>query len=424
MPLDHPASPIRLYRPAWFLLLAALLLPGCTRREGGPGTDRFRVSVEEGVTVARTTGGPLFEGELFTLEPLLTLQQDPEVPESLLFRANSFRIGPDGRCYVPDYGNSRIAVFDEAGRFVQAIGRSGEGPGEFLQPMLQPFTGGVVSVFDFNQQRESRFDPAGRLLETVRLPGGGLTIGLQRLPGGEILCSGVNSREEDQIGWSGRTLTLLSADGSDTLWALATGLVAENRLERIQVGDGSWSTLSMDLPFLPMTAAAWVPGRGFLLAEGDHPELRWYDLQGQLDRRILFELEAHELTETVKRQYEERLWQQRVAAAERRGRTPQPVRDLLYPERPGLWLWTATDEAGNVWLLDTWSEELGLDEGRGHRFHVIAADGRYLGTTLAPAVRIGLWGDRLTAFVEDPVSGESVPTVFRLVPAVTGLVYP
>jgi hypothetical protein len=423
MPLEPPSHSFRLPLPVRYLLLV-LLLSACTGREGSPGIERFQVSIEEGVTVARTTGGPLFEEELFTLEPLLSLQQDPEIPESLLFRANWFRIGPDGRFYVPDFGNSRIAVFDAQGRFVHGIGRQGDGPGEFYQPMLQPFTGDVLSVFDFSQQRESRFDLGGRLLETVRLPGGGLTLGIQRLPGGSLLCYGVSAREEKEIGWTGRTLTLLSADGADTLWTLATRLVAENRLERIQVGDGSWSTMSTDLPFPPVASAVWVPGRGFLLAEGDHPELRWYDLQGQLDRRILFEPETHELTEAVKHQYEERLWQQRVAAAERRGRTPQPVRDLLYPERPGLWLWTATDEAGNVWLLDTWSEELGLDEGRGHRFHVIAADGRYLGTTLAPAVRIGLWGDRLTAFVENPVSGESVPTVFRLVPAVAGLVYP
>ncbi len=421
-----PAPPLSRLLTTLGLLLclaAGLVLTACAGEER-PGDDRFTVTVEDGVTVARTTGGPLISGDLFTLEPLLTLQQDPEVPESLLFRATSFRLGPDGRYYVSDYGNSRIAVYDAEGRFEQALGRRGDGPGEFYQPYLQSVHDGVVSVFDFNHQRESRFDLESRLLETVRLPGGGLTIGLQRLSEVGILCSGVNAREEDDIGWTGRTLTLLTPDGADTLWTLATGQVPENRLSRIQVADGTWSTLSVDMPFPPTPTAQWVPGRGFLLAEGDHPELRWYDLEGRLTGRVLFEPGTHELTDAVKRQYEERLWQQRVASARRRGRDPQPVREMVYPERPGLWSWSVQDEAGNAWLLDTWSEELGLEGDRGHRFHVVAADGRYLGTTLAPVSRITIEGDRLLAAVEDPESGEVAFTVFRLLPAVPGLVYP
>ncbi|MGD8278833.1 MAG: 6-bladed beta-propeller [Gemmatimonadota bacterium] len=406
------------------LAAVALLVSACTQGEADAAPERFRVDVEGGVSVARTVGGPLYDAELFTLEPLLTLSQDPDEPESLLFRAGSITIGPDDRYYVADRGNGRIAVFDTLGRFVQAIGREGSGPGEFRGPTVQPFAGDVLSVFDFNLQRESRFLLAGGLLETTRVPGNGLAIGLQRLPDGRLLRYGVESREESEIGWSGRTLTLLSADGADTVWTLATDLVAENRLARVQVADGSWSTLSTDLPFPPVATAAWVPGHGFLLGAGDQPELRWYDLEGRLTRRIVFEPPIHELTAAVKRQYEERLWQQRVAAAERRGRTPTPVRDVVYPDEPGLWSWAVADDAGNVWLLDTWSEELGLDEGRGHRFHVIAADGRYLGTTLAPTVRFQVHGDRLTALVEDPVSGEIVPTVFRIVHAVPGLVYP
>jgi hypothetical protein len=427
MPHRVPSGPRHLRTLTTLSLLlglsAGLVLAACAGDER-PGDDRFTVTVEDGVTVARTRGGPLFAGDLFTLEPLLTLQQDPEVPESLLFRATSFRLGPDGRYYVSDYGNSRIAVYDAEGRFETALGRRGDGPGEFYQPYLQSIHDGVVSVFDFNHQRESRFDLAGRLLETVRLPGGGLTIGLQRLPEGGLLCSGVNAREEDEIGWTGRTLTLLTPDGSDTLWTLATGQVPENRLSRIQVADGSWSTLSVDMPFPPTPTAQWVPGQGFLLAEGDHPELRWYDLEGRLTGRALFEPGSHDLTDAVKRQYEERLWQQRVESARRRGREPRPVRDMVYPDRPGIWSWSVTDTAGDVWLLDTWSEELGLEEDRGHRFHVVAADGRYLGTTLAPVSRITLSGDRLLAAVEDEESGEVDFTVFRLVPALPGLVYP
>lgn len=404
-------------------LAGIFLVAGCSQPTTDREPERFQTEIVDSLTIARTIGGPLYDDGVFTFEPVLTLQEDPDNPESLLFRPAAIRIGPDGRYYVLDRGNSRIAVFDARGRFVQAIGREGSGPGEFRQPVLQAFAGDEISVFDFHLQRESRFTLDGQLLEITRVPGNELGIGLQRLPDGSLLRTEVEAREDGEIGWTGRSLTLLTPDGADTLQTLATRLVAENRLARIQVADGSYSTMSTDLPFPPVTVAAWVPGQGFLLAEGDRPELRWYNLDGRLARRILFEPPPHEITGDVRQRYEERIWRQRAAAAERTGRTPRPVKNIVYPDRPGIWSWTAFDDAGNVWLLDTWSEALGL-ETNGHRFHVIAADGRYLGTTLCPTERFTLHGDRLMAFVENPLTGEIIPTVYRIVAAVPDLVYP
>jgi hypothetical protein len=61
---------------------------------------------------------------------------------------------------------------------------------------------------------------------------------------------------------------------------------------------------------------------------------------------------------------------------------------------------------------------------------VAAPDGEYLGdTTLPPMVLsdfagIQIVGGHLLALVEDPESGERVPTVYRIRPAIDGLRYP
>ena len=48
-----------------------------------------------------------------------------------LFYPLSFDVGPDGRVYVLDAGNGRIAVFDEEGNFITEWGSKGSGEGEF-----------------------------------------------------------------------------------------------------------------------------------------------------------------------------------------------------------------------------------------------------------------------------------------------------
>lgn len=49
-----------------------------------------------------------------------------------LFYPVSFDVGPDGRIYVLDAGNSRIVVFDQQGQnYITQWGRRGDKPGEF-----------------------------------------------------------------------------------------------------------------------------------------------------------------------------------------------------------------------------------------------------------------------------------------------------
>ncbi len=87
----------------------------CSRPD--PTSHRFEVYDEDGVTVAHTTGGPLHDGPIFTVEPLLTLIENPSEPESMLFNPSAILAGEDGRYYVCDTGNGRVAVFGPEGNF-------------------------------------------------------------------------------------------------------------------------------------------------------------------------------------------------------------------------------------------------------------------------------------------------------------------
>jgi DNA-binding beta-propeller fold protein YncE len=88
-----------------------------------------------------------------------------------------------GRVYVADYGNHRVQVFDDAGRFLTAWGREGGGAGEFALPHGIAVDGaGRVYVGDLQRHRVQAFDGDGRCL--AQWGGAGVAAGRFMWPGG------------------------------------------------------------------------------------------------------------------------------------------------------------------------------------------------------------------------------------------------
>ena len=70
-------------------------------------------------------------------------------------------------------GDVRVLVFDGAGRFVREFGSSGQGPGEFNQPMgFAVLRDGTVVVSDFGHRAYQLFDAGGAFQRMVRADGG------------------------------------------------------------------------------------------------------------------------------------------------------------------------------------------------------------------------------------------------------------
>jgi len=75
-------------------------------------------------------------------------------------------IGPDGSVYIADgYGNNRVVRFDATGKFLQAFGTEGTGPGQFRLPHALVFDAqGRLYVADRSNGRIQIFDDAGKFL--------------------------------------------------------------------------------------------------------------------------------------------------------------------------------------------------------------------------------------------------------------------
>jgi len=57
---------------------------------GGTNAENIGQYIDAGVPVAANRGGPRFEGDLFSYEEVVTLQQDPRVPESFIYNSHQF----------------------------------------------------------------------------------------------------------------------------------------------------------------------------------------------------------------------------------------------------------------------------------------------------------------------------------------------
>ena len=152
------------------------------------------------------------------------------------------------------------------------------------------------------------------------------------------------------------------------------------------------------------------------------PVLEWYDLEGNLRERIHIDLPPQPVTAAMRSQYMSEY--NRDLTEREDPRPPRPREWFAFPEYVGYWRSARIDDAGYIWLRDVLDASR-LEHEEGYLFHVIDPRGRYLGTTWLPEdLGWNICDGKLLDIVEDEETGEPIPTVYRIVPAVPGLKYP
>jgi hypothetical protein len=402
--------------------------------ENRPGTGHtFRTVAEDGVTVAVNEGGPRYREELFDYELLLALQED-EREESLLFNPNRFLLGDDGRYYVADSGNDRIAVFDEQGRYHHAIGRRGSGPGEFRTFLLEEAREGVVTAFDLSNGTFNRFTTAGRLIESRGLAQDRIRaatiFSCRRLSGERLLMlvSDVNPQDIENLERFALRL-LLKGDAGDTLWTVRTPEVKVMEYVPVTIL-GRSVPLPTPIPFGPSPTAVIATDGTIVVSLGLASELEVYSPGEGLIRRLRLGLPLEPPSEADRRSLEEGL---RRSIANRTGPADDAIRqiaqaqleNLHYPEFKAPWGSLDIDENGAIWLETITGSAFAEQADTTHIFHVVSPEGEYLGLTTTPKAG---WATpsrgRLLVRRTDPASGGAILEVYAIRPRVAGLVYP
>jgi len=137
--------------------------------------------------------------DVFAVEQTIILEGTEEFP--IQAPGDSYIAG--GRIYLTDFQGNRVAVFDTTGALLKAVGRDGEGPGEFRMPLsIRPGQDGMVYV---NERGNLRIQVLDQSLSPVGIAAVGVqgdqlfpilhegeqhlaVIGLQRCGNGRCLA--------------------------------------------------------------------------------------------------------------------------------------------------------------------------------------------------------------------------------------------
>ena len=361
---------------------------------------------------------------MFLYEKVVQIRADPDTEDSMLFRPFSFTRGPGGNYYVADWGNHRIAVFDAEGNYLRAIGREGEGPGELMNPRLVAIKDDVITIAG---NWTSRFTLDGEFIDELRSP----VPSVDRTRAG-LLVSYSFPQGDDGTGtyMLGMAARVQTADGEETA-RLETDQVARSRIgpdgTRHDFHYSAWPSLHY---FAHTDEVLMVPGTT--------PELRWFALDGTETRRARIEAAPSALTAADRVRVLDHYDALIQAALDAGGddlaeQLRSRKRQVEFADPKAFWMMPFVQPDGWLWLRYP-APDIGIRVSgsppveQPQAFRIVDERGEYLGDTAWPreAIRFGaiIANGHLMSMIPDRETGEIVPTAYRIVPAVPGLIYP
>ncbi|MFC1564879.1 6-bladed beta-propeller [candidate division KSB1 bacterium] len=95
----------------------------------------YEIREENGISFVTNINAKYKVNEKFNLEFVRTFGElEGEDENQQFFIPGDFTVDNNGNIYILDTGNQRVQVFSLQGKFLQTIGREGQGPGEFMNP--------------------------------------------------------------------------------------------------------------------------------------------------------------------------------------------------------------------------------------------------------------------------------------------------
>lgn len=128
-----------------------------------------KIEYEKGVKVIKNPREPLYGEILFDLEKDLNIGNE-EDDNYIFYGLVMIAVDKEGNILVLDGGNHRIQEFDKNGKYLQTIGREGQGPGEFEDPAGMALDSAEDNIYIYDRYKLHIFDRNGKFKQVIKLP--------------------------------------------------------------------------------------------------------------------------------------------------------------------------------------------------------------------------------------------------------------
>jgi hypothetical protein len=356
---SHPLSRVSISLP--FLLAAACAGGG---DQGWQGTVETR---PDGVVLVRNPAqGAWRDGQAWTVEEDLRIGTADGAGPMRFVGVTAVEADSAGRIWVLDGQAKELRVFDARGRHVRSIGREGEGPGEFRDPIgLAWAPDGTLWIADPGAGRYTVFDANGIFVATHPRRVAGHSVPWRGGFGPDGLLYEVATVTPAQ---GGPRQALLRFDAA--VDPLDTVLLPPHAGAHLDPRQAQWM-IAAGVPFAPGQVAQFDP-RGFVWT-GVTDRYRLAQLKLNGDTARIVEREAASVPVTAAERAE--------AVARMKGATDQGERvdDVRIPAHKLAYEQVVVDDYGGVWVRPA------LPAGEaGAAFDVFDEEGRYLGRVRLP----------------------------------------
>lgn len=128
-------------------------------------TWKGNVKYENNVKIVSNPSEPAYGDFKFELKKLVNIGNDKD-QNYLFYRISDVNVDREQNIYVLESGNKRIQKFDKNGRYLQTIGRRGQGPGEFEDPS-RILIDNLDNICVLDGISIEEFDNSGKYLRTI-----------------------------------------------------------------------------------------------------------------------------------------------------------------------------------------------------------------------------------------------------------------
>lgn len=243
---------------ARLLAAAALLTTACTGSDANERSATVEYDTIGDTIIARAQETPAWGDSVRLVEEVRIGELDG-ADEYTFGSVVSMTVDSSGAMYVLDRQALTVRVYDENGRHLRDIGRSGAGPGELSRPHgLDFMPDGRLAVRDFGNARINFYDASGESVGTLTIPAQFSTSTPMQIDTlGRIYTSVIADRPEGQIFRVG--YQRFGADGStqDTIRRPRSEFQTQPLTARSPDGSGMSAT---SVPFAPNIE--WTLDRG------------------------------------------------------------------------------------------------------------------------------------------------------------------